>query len=263
MFTKNSRFMIALLLLLSLLIVACGEDDEDDGDSGDNGSSSVELSETFSQEIATVGTLSISHPSGWVATFDDVEQTVGLGSSQEFLDAFAATELGEAVEGDGDAFNISVLPSAFIAGQVEEVTAQAVFDALVPGLETQESDADQTAVDVGDASSFDTDNYDDAVRADISSASGDGVLYVVNGGDNIFLIAGILNDGADTVDAMVRTINLTTATGGDEAPAGDDTGDATDGDATDGGDEAPAEGEEGEAEEGEATEEPAEGETTE
>jgi hypothetical protein len=208
MFNKNSRFMIALLVLLSLLIVACGEDDEDD-DNGDNGNggASVELSETFTTDVEGVGQFSADHPSGWAAVNDEM-QGIYLATSEDFLTAFQATDLGSPVEGEGAAVNINPLPLDSLPPDAD--TAQAIFDQLAPTL-TETEGEEESNIEVGDASSFDADNFGDAVKASLTAEGQEGVLYILLGDEFALLVAGIVGDEAGTLDAIVSSMSIEAA----------------------------------------------------
>ena len=64
------RKLLVLLMILATLLTGCGggtttTTEEAGGDTGGDTGSAVELSESFSGETGSVGTLTLNYPSGW------------------------------------------------------------------------------------------------------------------------------------------------------------------------------------------------------
>lgn len=121
MFNKH-RILLTLLIVLSLVLVACGGDAEGDGDNSDSGDAIALTQNTTTDEPVTGGTLSVDYPEGWFA--ESAGGAIILADSEEALASqqdgaeegqvlssvsFLSTEMVSSMAGDGELTPLSVL----------------------------------------------------------------------------------------------------------------------------------------------------------
>lgn len=145
---KSRKFFLPIILIIiAMVIVACGGDEDSDSDSGDNTGGDTNLSQSISFDDTTLGmTISVDYPDGWASQAED--GSLILGNNQESLDMIGGDEAptGDQIGGnviyfddetlaiivDGDAPSLSDILTSFAApsgddsdfelGDIEETT---------------------------------------------------------------------------------------------------------------------------------------------
>lgn len=175
---------------------------------GDGDDETPALTETSTFQYELVGAVSLSYPADWFAEYVDDFTGIGIyvGNNPEFLDAFQTTQLGEDVGLEGAAANITFIPVDEFAAFSEDTSALGVYELLVESLTN--TDGGLSPVEVSEPEEFEADNYDDALRATITAASGEGAVYVFANDEIIALIAANITNSTDgaILDAVLATL---------------------------------------------------------
>lgn len=131
---NKHRILLTLLIVLSIVLVACGGDAEN-GDNNDENGDTVALTQNVStEEPSTGGTLSVDYPEGWFS--QAAGGAIILADSEEALASqedgaeegqvlssisFLPTDMVSSIAGDGELTPLTVL-EAFSGEAGDEVT---------------------------------------------------------------------------------------------------------------------------------------------
>lgn len=166
------RPVLLVLLMLAVLISACGDDDSSPDYIREN--VEVDLTETF-----TDGEFSVQHPVGWAVAYDPLEG-VTLASSQAALNAFNASA-GPTF--DGIAADSLVIDVAALPLRVEQGTPADIFAGIAA--------ADGAGLAAGEPTEISAGAYA-GLRAplEFAGSAGDGIgdLYVLRADDDRILL---------------------------------------------------------------------------
>ncbi|MFP4322592.1 MAG: hypothetical protein ACLFTK_09075 [Anaerolineales bacterium] len=200
---KQPRYMmiVALVIALSMLMAACGEDEDDNGDdNGDNGG----LGESFSFTPEGNGlTISFDYPEDWFAA-QAPDGSVAVANSQDALNlvgqqAVTTDDLPE----NAIAIQVAALPGAGAPGEGapgELIGFLGEAGAGPPGFELSFGEPSEAAMS----------GADDAASADVSGGL-DGEIVIGQYGENYVLVLAISNSYGDfegTVDEMLDTFEV-------------------------------------------------------
>lgn len=199
---KKWRYLIfVLLLVVPLVLAACGGDDDDDnGDNGDNGD--VELT----QDFTSADGISFQYPEGWVAS--DQEGQVFVANSQTALDKMIAGGVeNNPTEGEA-AFLVTGIPLDMMGVDAASASLDDVFTQMTSAMtgEGMTTEGDVQDIELGDT---------DAKKINVSddTSSTEGVIVGMIDSDGAFImLVGVAPEGErgnveDTVMAVAETVD--------------------------------------------------------
>lgn len=208
---KSRKFFLPIMLIIiAMVIVACGGDGDDDGDgdSGDNGGGDTNLSQSATLNDPTGLTLTMSYPDDWSANTEN--GAFAVGNSDDVLSRIGGNS---APEGDEVGGSFSALSSATF-GLPEDTPLMDIYNAAQPAMAGAGS-----PFTLGDAEEFTTNGKSGVVAfgtGDFDGETGDAALYMVDTGDGIVfgIVAareGELEQHDDTFRAMLGTAEISTS----------------------------------------------------
>jgi hypothetical protein len=199
---------IVLVMVLAMVLAACGGDGDDNGDGGEE----INLSQSVTASMEGAGEYTLHYPEGWVGIADG--ETIMVANSQATLDKMNAG--GDTKPDSGEVgVTAMALPAEFLfMFGVEE--GGSITD-VVNGFAANITDEESTSADFGDPETFEAngkngallagtvtegDNTYGAIMAAVEVEGGIGIVMVVTHEDEV-------DDYKDTAKAMAGEFEFT------------------------------------------------------
>ena len=196
---KQLAVLFTLLILVPVVLAACGGDDKD-SDGGD-----VSLGQSFETTQQGV-TLKFNYPDGWAN--EEQEGSVAIGSTQSVLESLSGDSIPE-LGGSDAGMLLLPFPAQMLTleGDASEVSATAAVESF--GGQLLEGEGE---ISLGEASET-TFNGKAAASATISGDA-NGEFFVVEASEDFFLfaiyVAGDYNDDAKAIaEGIMNSAELT------------------------------------------------------
>ncbi|MBN1679767.1 MAG: hypothetical protein JW966_05710 [Anaerolineae bacterium] len=206
MLKKWQLFLIVLVLVVPLVLAACGDDD-----GGDNGDKGVELNQT----LDSASGISLKYPDGWVVKDDVGMGQIYLANSQETMDAINSDESD--IKPKADQHAVMLMGPVPLAMMGEGINMEDAFKQMSESMAAEDEETE-----VGEIESLKVGGQD-AYKAKVTDADTEGFILGMDIGDGNMIIAsgvgakGELDKFEDTAMKIIESVTYT-------APAGEESG---------------------------------------